>query len=95
MKRILCEINEEKDGMQTQVSGTNIDLFVMTSAILKNVSGCIGAPIPFVALACAKLAEHIDSEESQEETEKPEIDGDFDITLDELQQLLNDVKGED
>lgn len=98
MKKILAEITEDNDTkstIRTEIHGTNIEVLRMISSLMGNLSECSSMSFYDIAFYCILLRTEINDIHSIKEREKPATDGDFDISLEDLQKLLNDIDGKE
>lgn len=91
--QIICVIDENSTNCKVSLTGSGLDLIAMTACILKDLSDSINMPAKKIAELCS---DNIDSLELVNQKEnKPQPDGAFDISMCELQELLNDIYGKE
>lgn len=91
--QIICEIDENSTNCKLGITGRDVDLLTMTTCILKDVSATLNMPAEFVAILCPKNIDSVELVKPKEN--KPQADSDFNISLEDLQKLLNDIDGKE
>lgn len=93
MKKIICKLNDNGT-TSVNINGNSMELIAMTACILKDISDTLNMPMEILAMICFSQSKNIVAERESKEN-NPQADSDFNISVEDLQKLLNDTDGKE